>query len=156
MALDSLSINVNEEIVATSADNRSKFIDMQSKAIVEIDDALKRYAHVGLSRATFTLHDKQQFVNFDGVVFLSYGSTNQRSNVHERELLIVHQIHVGQTPVAECFSFQIEIHRGEDIIHIEEIHHSILIDDNGLSFFDIENATFDEAIIVFIFVETPK
>ncbi|HME56000.1 MAG TPA: hypothetical protein VKM55_27600 [Candidatus Lokiarchaeia archaeon] len=66
MALDSLSIDVNEEIVATSDENRSKFIELQSKALSEIDDALKRYAHVGLNRATFALHEKQQLVNFDG------------------------------------------------------------------------------------------
>lgn len=65
MALDSLSINVNEELVAISDEIRSKFIDLQTKALPDIDDALKRYTHMGLSRATFNLYEKEQLVNFD-------------------------------------------------------------------------------------------
>jgi hypothetical protein len=62
MDLNSLAINVNEELLATSEEKRNLFVGLQQKFLNDVDAALKRHSHVSFSRAIMHVYDKAQLL----------------------------------------------------------------------------------------------
>ncbi len=62
MDLNSLAINVNEELLATSEERRNRFVELAQKFLSDVDVALKRHSHVSFNRATMQVYARAQLL----------------------------------------------------------------------------------------------